>query len=67
MLSAVPKTLDVMALAHDTEQLTAEELQQTDLPALANALEDKAKQIRELLRNNERIVEGEYDEVKGDG
>lgn len=67
MLSAVPKTLDVMVLAHDTEQLTAEELQQTDLPALANALEDKAKQIRELLRNNERIVEGEYDEVKGDG
>lgn len=67
MLSAVPKTLDVMALAQDAEQLTAEELQQTDLPALANALEDKAKQIRELLRNNERIVEGEYDEVKGDG
>lgn len=64
MLSAVPKTLDVMALAHDTEQLTAEELQQTDLPALANVLEDKAKQIRELLRDSERIVEGEYDEVK---
>ena len=65
MLSALPRTLDVMALAGDIEQLTDKELQQTDLPALANALEDKASQLRKLMHESQRVVEGDFSEVKG--
>ncbi|MDM8220845.1 hypothetical protein [Limosilactobacillus mucosae] len=65
MLAALPRTLDVMALAGDIEQLTDKELQQTDLPALANALEDKASQLRKLMHESQRVVEGDFSEVKG--
>lgn len=67
MLSALPRTLDVMALAGDIEQLTDKELQQTDLPALANALEDKANQLRKLMHESQRVVEGDFSEIKGKG
>jgi myosin heavy subunit len=67
MLSALPRTLDVMALAGNIEQLTDKELQQTDLPALANALEDKASQLRKLMHESQRVVEGDFSEIKGKG
>lgn len=54
-----------MALAGDIEQLTDKELQQTDLPALANALEDKASQLRKLMHESQRVVEGDFSEIKG--